>query len=192
MQPTSGGRGFSDAGGAAVGRRLARAALGPRVDRGAVAWRVREGRLHRIHAGVYAVGHARVAWRGHMVAAVLACGAGCRAEPRERRDLVGLLSLDAAVRIDVSVRQFTPRRPRPRAHRGRLPLAEAPLDRGNRRRGVARNADGVQARPAKGRRARRGRPPRRALHLERRHPRASDGRAKARKAPRGVGSRPPP
>jgi hypothetical protein len=192
MQPTSGGRGFSDAGGAAVGRRLARAALGPRVDRGAVAWRVREGRLHRIHAGVYAVGHARVAWRGHMVAAVLACGAGCRAEPRERRDLVGLLSLDAAVRIDVSVRQFTPRRPRPRAHRGRLPLADAQPHRRDRRRRSPRNEDGVPHRPPKRRGARSKGPSRRALHLGRCDAGHTAGHTQAPRAARGVGSRAPP
>src|SRR5262245_2287064 len=33
----------------------------------------RVGRLHRIHRGVYAVGHRDLTWHGHCMAAVLAC-----------------------------------------------------------------------------------------------------------------------
>jgi len=40
----------------------------------AVKWRARQGRLHRVHRGVYAVGHARLTLRGRWWAAVLACG----------------------------------------------------------------------------------------------------------------------
>jgi predicted transcriptional regulator of viral defense system/very-short-patch-repair endonuclease len=36
--------------------------------------RLKEGRLHRLHYGVYAVGHRKVTVRGHWMAAVLACG----------------------------------------------------------------------------------------------------------------------
>lgn len=46
--------------------------LGLTVDR--IEWRVRAGRLHPIHIGVYAVGHPRLARPGHWMAAVLACG----------------------------------------------------------------------------------------------------------------------
>lgn len=38
--------------------------------------RVAHGRLHRVHRGVYAVGHARLSQRGHWMAATLAAGAG--------------------------------------------------------------------------------------------------------------------
>jgi very-short-patch-repair endonuclease len=38
--------------------------------------RVRAGRLHRIHRGVYAVGHNRLSYEGRCKAAVLACGPG--------------------------------------------------------------------------------------------------------------------
>jgi very-short-patch-repair endonuclease len=44
------------------------------VDRGAIAWRVRRGRLHPYHRGVYSVGHARLTPRARLWAAVLACG----------------------------------------------------------------------------------------------------------------------
>ena len=44
------------------------------VAQGAIAWRVRHGRLHQIHRGVYAVGHSRLTQRARMWAAVLACG----------------------------------------------------------------------------------------------------------------------
>jgi very-short-patch-repair endonuclease len=41
---------------------------------GAIEWRVHRRRLHRIHRGVYAVGHPRLTPRGRLWAAVLACG----------------------------------------------------------------------------------------------------------------------
>ena len=37
---------------------------------------VRAGRLHRLHRGVYAVGHRSLSWRGRWLAAVLAAGDG--------------------------------------------------------------------------------------------------------------------
>lgn len=43
---------------------------------GAIDLRVRQGRLHRLHRGVYAVGHARISQEGRWLAAVLALGEG--------------------------------------------------------------------------------------------------------------------
>ncbi|HET8823136.1 MAG TPA: type IV toxin-antitoxin system AbiEi family antitoxin domain-containing protein [Thermoleophilaceae bacterium] len=42
----------------------------------AVDWRVRRRRLHRVHRGVYAVGHLSLTRNGRYMAAVLACGEG--------------------------------------------------------------------------------------------------------------------
>ena len=50
------------------------AALG--VGRMAISERSRNGRLHRIHRGVYAVGHRGLSLHGRFMAAVLACGSG--------------------------------------------------------------------------------------------------------------------
>jgi hypothetical protein len=46
------------------------------VDKYGVRDRVRSGRLHRLHRGVYAVGHRSLSWRGRWLAAVLAAGDG--------------------------------------------------------------------------------------------------------------------
>src|SRR4051794_6771260 len=45
------------------------------VGRRAVEWRTATGRLHRLHPGVYAVGHSVVPREGRWLAAVLASGA---------------------------------------------------------------------------------------------------------------------
>jgi very-short-patch-repair endonuclease len=48
--------------------------LGPLgYSQSAVARAVSAGRLHRLHRGVYAVGHTCLSWHGHCLAAVLAC-----------------------------------------------------------------------------------------------------------------------
>jgi very-short-patch-repair endonuclease len=56
-------------------RQLRLAGLAP----SGVSRRVRAGRLHRVHQGVYAVGHREISQEGRWMAAVLACGGGPQA-----------------------------------------------------------------------------------------------------------------
>ncbi|HEY5052308.1 MAG TPA: DUF559 domain-containing protein [Solirubrobacterales bacterium] len=51
---------------------LGDAGLAPRASQ----HRAKVGRLHRVHRGVYAVGHASIGRRGELLAALLACGNG--------------------------------------------------------------------------------------------------------------------
>jgi hypothetical protein len=81
------------------------AALASRQN-GRVAWRqlvaaginrhtiqrwLRDGRLHRVHHGVYAVGHLAPSLTGAYTAAVLACGAGAVISHRAAAHLMGLV-----------------------------------------------------------------------------------------------------
>lgn len=46
------------------------------LDKHGIRRRAQSGRLHRLHRGVYAVGHTGIGWKGRWMAAVLACGDG--------------------------------------------------------------------------------------------------------------------
>jgi hypothetical protein len=69
---------------------------------GGVDFRLRVGRLHRVHRGVYAVGHPRVSREGRWVAAVLACGDGAALSHTTAAALWGLRGTSAA-RLHVTV-----------------------------------------------------------------------------------------
>jgi len=71
-------------------------------DNPAVERRIAGGRLHRVHRGVYAVGHKVVSWRGAYLAAVLACGEGAVLSHRSAADLWGIRPTSTP-RIDVTV-----------------------------------------------------------------------------------------
>jgi predicted transcriptional regulator of viral defense system len=75
------------------------------LSKDAVLWRVRAGRLHRLHHGVYAVGHTVLKREGRWLAAVLACGEGAVLSHLSAAAHHGLLQSEAS-RIDVT----TPRR----------------------------------------------------------------------------------
>ncbi|HEU4738795.1 MAG TPA: DUF559 domain-containing protein [Solirubrobacterales bacterium] len=62
--------------------------------------RVAVGRLHRVHQGVFAVGHRLLDRRGHLIAAVLACGSGAVLSHRSAAYLHGILD-DSRSRVDV-------------------------------------------------------------------------------------------
>jgi very-short-patch-repair endonuclease len=67
----------------------------------AVRNRVACGRLHRVHAGVYAVGHAPLTRNGHFIAAVFACGGDSTLSHREGAALRRLRP-SSRVRVDVT------------------------------------------------------------------------------------------
>ena len=72
------------------------------LRRGAIQRRLDSGRLHRVHEGVYAVGHRKLTSRGHLMAAVLAGGPEALLSHRSNADLRSLMP-DARSVIDVTV-----------------------------------------------------------------------------------------
>lgn len=89
------------------------------LDRQAVMVRVRAGRLHRIHRGVYAVGHEAISLHGRFRAAVLACGPGAVLSHQSAAVLWGIVEPYEGV-PHVTVPGVAPRRhPGIRSHRAR-------------------------------------------------------------------------
>jgi hypothetical protein len=103
------------------------------IDADAVWRRLKKGRLHPIHQGVYAVGHPGVSQEGRWMAAVLACGAEAALSHASAAALWGLLRVRSGP-IDVSTprRSGRQRRPGIRLHR-LVSLAPAEL---TQRRGI--------------------------------------------------------
>lgn len=79
------------------------------ISRDAIERRVRSARLHRVHRGVYAVGHRALSLRARWRAAVMACGTGALLSHRDAAELRGLLRSRRSL-IEVTV-------PRDRARR---------------------------------------------------------------------------
>jgi Transcriptional regulator, AbiEi antitoxin/Protein of unknown function (DUF559) len=79
------------------------------LSTGAIQDRLRTGRLHRIHHGVYAVGHSVLVTEGHLMAAVLACGPGAVLSHRSAADHWGLRS-DSRSAIDITSPKRTGRK----------------------------------------------------------------------------------
>ena len=73
--------------------------------------RATAGRLHRIHRGVYAVGHRALSDEARWMAAVLACGPGAVLSHRSAAELWRLLK-PITGRVDVTVRTAAGRRSR--------------------------------------------------------------------------------
>lgn len=77
--------------------------------------RITAGRLHPVHAGVYAVGRRELSRRGEMMAAVLACGEGAVLSHRSAAELWGI---GPPMPLEVTVPSTrNPRRPGIRIHR---------------------------------------------------------------------------
>ena len=70
----------------------------------AVSRRAAAGRLHRVHRGVYAVGHPVLTGHGRLMAAVLAGGEGAVLSHASAAALWGMRSSDAE-RTDITVRR---------------------------------------------------------------------------------------
>jgi very-short-patch-repair endonuclease len=67
---------------------------------GAIAYAVKDGRLHRLFRNTFALGYRQVDQRGRLMAAALACGKGAVISHRSAGALLGLLDRSPAV-IDV-------------------------------------------------------------------------------------------
>jgi len=91
-----------------------------RVDKSGVGRRVRSGKLHRVHRGVYAVGYRGNGVGSRWMAAVLACGKGAALSHRSAASHWGWLDATAGP-VDISVPTHCGRASRPgiRLHRRR-------------------------------------------------------------------------
>lgn len=90
------------------------------LTRAAIRVRVRTGRLHRVHRGVYAVGHPGLTRDGRLMAAVLAGGPGAVLSHWAAAAHAGLLRWDERRDIDITVLHRGGRdRPGIRVHRPR-------------------------------------------------------------------------
>jgi predicted transcriptional regulator of viral defense system len=65
------------------------------IDKDGIHRRVRAGRLHRVHRGVYAVGHPALSNEGRWMAAVVACGERAALSHRSAGELWRLLPVRA-------------------------------------------------------------------------------------------------
>lgn len=73
------------------------------IDRHTIQRWLADGRLHRVHDGVYAVGHVAPSIHGEYMAATLACGAGAMLSHRSAAYSAGLLRSVASPRPEVTV-----------------------------------------------------------------------------------------
>jgi very-short-patch-repair endonuclease len=86
----------------------------------AVDHRLRRGRLHRVHRGVYAVGRPELTRHGVLIAAVLSCGPGAVLSHEHAGEVIGIRKRRAGP-IEVTVPAGAMRsRPGVRVHRQRL------------------------------------------------------------------------
>ena len=90
------------------------------LTRSAVSRRVAAGRLHRVHQGVYAVGHRVLTADGHRLAGVLACGPGALASHVTAAVIWGLRhSSSRLVHVVLDADRGHRSRPGIRVHRSR-------------------------------------------------------------------------
>jgi predicted transcriptional regulator of viral defense system len=92
------------------------------VEEEAIEWRLRSGRLHRLHRGVYAVGHRVLSCEARWMAAVLFCGPEAVLSHRTAAALWGIGGASGA--IEVTAPSKTRSRGRIRRHFAVLPADE--------------------------------------------------------------------
>jgi predicted transcriptional regulator of viral defense system len=100
-----------------------------RLGRRAIAHRIEQGRLHVIHRGVYAVGHARLTIHGRWMAAVLACGEGARLSFRSGAMLWNVRRTERGL-IEVTSPRSGRGRPGIHRHQAELPSDEVTVHHG--------------------------------------------------------------
>ena len=93
--------------GVVAGFQLAAAGLSPTQ----IARLVRKGHLHRIHRGVFAVGHPRIPREGRWLAAVLACGPGSFLSYGPGGQLHGIVDRRERLALHVSIANHANRSP---------------------------------------------------------------------------------
>jgi predicted transcriptional regulator of viral defense system len=103
--------------------------VGLGLEPGAIGRRLRAGRLHRLHSGVYAVGHKVLSPEGRWMAAVLACGPQAVLSHRSAAVLWGLRDYRGGA-IDVTSPSKTKSRGAIRRHCAALPVDELTVERG--------------------------------------------------------------
>jgi hypothetical protein len=99
------------------------------LTRDEIDYRVRLGRLHVIHRGIYAVGHRRVSLDGRRMAVVLACGHGARLSHRDAAAAYLIRHCNRNV-FEVTVPRNGRPRPGIQLHFARLPDDEVTTLRG--------------------------------------------------------------
>jgi very-short-patch-repair endonuclease/predicted transcriptional regulator of viral defense system len=104
---------------------LARAGVGST----AVSVRLRTGRLHRVHAGVYAVGHRLVSKQGLWMAAVLASGPGALLSHQTAAALWGIRAYSGGM-VHVMVSRKSTSTKRIRRHLSHVPADERTVEEG--------------------------------------------------------------
>ncbi len=98
------------------------------LSSGAIEHRLASGRLHVVHAGVYAVGRRSLTRVGELFAAVLACGEGATLSHASAAELLGVRPRSRRIEVTVP-RRRNPRIPGIRVHRRDLPPEHLTLHR---------------------------------------------------------------
>jgi hypothetical protein len=129
LQPRSVDRLVADLAGRQHGVIARRQLLRIGLTRDEIDYRVRLGRLHVIHRGVYAVGHKRLTLDGRRMAAVLACGDGAALSHRDAAANHRMRQCNRGV-FEVTVPRKQRARPGIQLHYARLPADEVTTVRG--------------------------------------------------------------